>query len=86
MLVLGRKLVVRLVTMLRTETKQRSKVIAVAKAMTKSWPQKRAIAMMQLWPRKRAMEMSYQRMTKLHWRTLMMMIRPVLQSMKAVMT
>ena len=32
MLVLGSKLVMRLVTMLRTETRQRSKAIAVAKA------------------------------------------------------
>ena len=44
------------------------------------------MAMMRLWPRKRAMEMTYQRITKLHWRTLMMIIKPVLQSMKAVMT
>ena len=90
MLVLGRKLVMRLVTMLRTETRQRSKAIAVAKAKAKAitqlCPHKRAMPMTRLWPRKRAMEMTYQRMTKLHWRTLMMMTKPVLQSMKAVMT
>ena len=51
----------------------KAKAIAVTKAMAQSWP------------RKMAKVMKYQGMTKLHWRTLMM-IKPVLQSMKALMT